>query len=54
MYYGDELMKLKSYKTEILHLAAQFRHAIDMAKEDGEFVSDIAFRSFSHGCCGDT
>lgn len=50
----DEWMPSGNYETEILRMSAQFRHAIDEAKENSEFVSDIAFRSFPNGCCGDT
>ena len=35
-------------------LATQFRKAIDMALEAGEFDNDSIYRRFPHGCCGDT
>lgn len=38
---------------EIVKLAAQFREAIDRAKNEHEFLNDICFRNFPRGCCGD-
>ena len=38
----------------IIHLAEQFRNAIDIAYENGDFEFDICFRDFPRGCCGDT
>lgn len=38
---------------KIVQLATEFREAIDLAFEAGEFDSDIIFRSFPRGCCGD-
>lgn len=38
---------------KIFALASQFRKAIESATEDYCFESDISFRYFSRGCCGD-
>jgi hypothetical protein len=35
-------------------LVKQFRDAIDLAKDAGEFYKDCSFRKFPLGCCGDT
>lgn len=34
-------------------LANQFRTAIDMARDAGEFDKDFSFSKFPRGCCGD-
>lgn len=39
---------------DIEQLATQFRKAIDMALEAGEFDSDSIYRRFPCACCGDT
>ena len=38
---------------EIKQLAMQFRDAIDIAKEAGDFDKDLSFCNFPLGCCGD-
>lgn len=38
---------------KIVQLATEFRKAIDLALEAGEFDNDIIFRRFPRGCCGD-
>lgn len=38
---------------DIRELASQFRMAIDLAKENGEFDGDFSFKTFPKGCCGD-
>ena len=38
----------------IEQLATQFRKAIDMALEAGEFDNDSIYRRFPRACCGDT
>lgn len=37
----------------IKQLIRQFRNAIDMARDAGEFDGDFSFHKFPHGCCGD-
>ena len=39
--------------TELERLAVQFRKAIDLALEAGEFDDDSIFRGFPCACCGD-
>lgn len=39
---------------EIKGLVNQFRNAINIAKDVGEFDDDFSFYRFPHGCCGDT
>lgn len=39
---------------EISALVTQFRNAIDIAREKGDFSKDICFREFPRACCGDT
>lgn len=39
---------------DIRQLASQFRNAIDIARDAGEFNEDISFYKFPRGCCGDT
>jgi len=38
----------------IKQLALQFRKAIELALENGEFDGDKMYRRFPHACCGDT
>jgi hypothetical protein len=38
---------------EIFRLAAQFREAIEMAKNEHKFIRDMCFGRFPRGCCGD-
>lgn len=38
----------------LYQIAANFRRAIEIAKDAGEFDDDIAFSHFPRGCCGDT
>lgn len=40
--------------TNIKLLANQFRDAIDMARDAGEFNKDFLFYKFPRGCCGDS
>lgn len=48
------VMSFSEDKNEtIKRLSNQFRRAIQLAMDEGEFSSDIAFRRFPHGCCGD-
>ena len=35
-------------------LAWKFRKEMDAAKESKEFKSDIVYKNFPRGCCGDT
>lgn len=39
--------------SEIERLVNQFRDAIDMARDSGDFDKDISFYKFPRGCCGD-
>lgn len=39
---------------KVRYFVNQFRSAIELAKEFGEFKKDISFNSFPRGCCGDT
>ncbi|UZP01917.1 hypothetical protein JW813_09210 [Clostridium botulinum] len=39
---------------DIKQLVYQFRDAIDMAKDEGDFYKDNSFHKFPRGCCGDT
>lgn len=39
---------------EIKQFATQFRKAIDLALEAGEFDNDSIYRRFPRACCGDT
>ena len=39
---------------QIRELAVKFRAAIEIAKNEGMFSSDIIFHHFPRGCCGDT
>ena len=39
---------------DIKVLVKQFRDAIDLARDAGEFYMDYSFRQFPCGCCGDT
>ena len=39
---------------DIKRLANNFRNAIDIARELGEFERDLSFCNFPRGCCGDT
>lgn len=39
---------------EIEQFATQFRRAIDLALEAGEFDNDSIYRRFPRACCGDT
>lgn len=39
---------------KIESLAWEFRKAMDGAKESEEFKSDIVYKNFPRGCCGDT
>ena len=39
---------------EIKQFATQFRRAIDLALEAGEFDNDSIYRRFPRACCGDT
>lgn len=39
---------------DIKRLVKQFRNAIDLAMNEGEFYSDLSFCKFPLGCCGDT
>ncbi|MBD7912232.1 MULTISPECIES: hypothetical protein [Clostridium] len=39
---------------DIKRLVNQFRHAIDMAKDEGDFNKDRSFSKFPSGCCDDT
>lgn len=34
-------------------LISNFRHAVDLAKNNGEFDNDFSFNHFPRGCCGD-
>lgn len=34
-------------------LITNFRHAIDLARDNGEFDKDFSFNHFPRGCCGD-
>ena len=43
-----------TFEMEIQGLAAKFRRAIDLAKENGKLNFDDIFRAFPRGCCGDT
>ena len=38
---------------DIKRLANQFRDAIHLAKDAGEFYKDVLFCNFPRGCCGD-
>ena len=38
---------------DIKRLANNFRNAIDIARELGEFERDLSFCNFPRGCCGD-
>ena len=38
---------------KIQQLAKQYRAAIEAASDDGRFSTDISFKNFPHGCCGD-
>ena len=39
---------------DIIHLANQFREAIEVAKKERAFYKDFLFRNFPVGCCDDT
>lgn len=39
---------------KIKELAIEFRTAIEVAKNEGEFDLDFLFSRFPYGCCGDT
>ena len=39
---------------EVKQFATQFRRAIDLALEAGEFDNDSIYRRFPRACCGDT
>ncbi|SHL31826.1 hypothetical protein SAMN02745136_04636 [Anaerocolumna jejuensis DSM 15929] len=39
---------------DIERLVNQFRDAINMAKDAGDFDRDFSFHKFPRGCCGDT
>lgn len=41
------------YMEDIQTLISNFRHAIDLAKYNGEFDRDFSFNHFPRGCCGD-
>ena len=38
----------------INRLVKQFRDAIDVARDTGDFNNDFSFYKFPRGCCGDT
>ena len=38
---------------DIRQLVNQFRNAIDVARDAGEFDADYSFYKFPRGCCGD-
>ncbi len=38
---------------KIRQLAKYYRAAIEAARDDGRFSTDISFKNFPHGCCGD-
>ena len=38
----------------IMKIAEKFRNAIEAARNEGRFDSDIMFRNFPRGCCGDS
>ena len=40
--------------SKIRELVYRFRSAIEVAYKDGKLSSDIIFKRFPHGCCGDT
>ena len=39
---------------KIRELAGKYRRALEWARDDGKFATDITFKRFPHGCCGDT
>ncbi|MGL5331147.1 MAG: hypothetical protein ACRDD7_17925 [Peptostreptococcaceae bacterium] len=39
---------------DIKRLVRQFRDAIDVARDIGDFDNDFSFNKFPRGCCGDT
>ncbi|MEG1482939.1 MAG: hypothetical protein RSA57_03970 [Cetobacterium sp.] len=39
---------------DIKRLVKQFRDAIDVARNAGDFDNDFSFNKFPRGCCGDT
>lgn len=39
---------------DINHLTKQFRNAIELARNAGDFDEDSSFWKFPRGCCGDT
>ena len=39
---------------DIIRLAKQFRSAIEIARDSGDFDNDFSFNRFPRGCCGDT
>lgn len=45
---------VKHTMDNIKQLALQFRKAIELALENGEFDGDKMYRRFPHACCGDT
>lgn len=38
---------------DIKRLVNQFRDAIDIARDEGQFDTDLSFYKFPHRCCGD-
>ena len=38
---------------DIIRLVNQFRDAMDVARDEGEFDKDFSFYKFPRGCCGD-
>ncbi len=38
----------------MIDMIANFRRAIERARDNGYFIKDISFMSFPLGCCGDT
>ena len=47
------MLKGHNIMEKIVELVTRFREAIEKAKEEGCFVSDIPFCHFPRGCCGD-
>lgn len=39
---------------DIKGLSNNYRHALETARDNGEFERDISFSHFPRGCCGDT
>ncbi len=53
-FFAKAVLLKERMMKEIEQFATQFRRAIDLALEAGEFDNDSIYRRFPRACCGDT